>query len=95
MILNKETHVYCTNCRHFKLDDESLPYCCYEDKCDINSCEDSKSLKHRPYYEGMFCYICNTNMTFLEQVVLDMLGKCDRYKCPKCGEVIYQPLSRF
>ena len=29
-------YVYCTNCRHFRLDDEYTPYCPFEDKCDIN-----------------------------------------------------------
>jgi hypothetical protein len=43
-------HVYCTHCKHFRLDDEEIPYCPYEDKCDINNCEDSMPLVERPYY---------------------------------------------
>ena len=46
-------YVYCTNCRHFRLDDEYIPYCPFEDKCDINDCEDSKTLEDRPYYEPL------------------------------------------
>ena len=49
--MNLDEYVYCTNCRYFRLCDEGLPYCMYENKCDINDCEDSKSLKERPYYE--------------------------------------------
>jgi len=40
---NNNNHVYCTDCINFRLDDEELPYCCYEDKCDINDCDDSKA----------------------------------------------------
>ena len=50
MGVNKNIHVYCTNCAEFRLDDEGIPYCPYEDKCDIWDCEDSKPLKQRPYY---------------------------------------------
>ena len=48
---DKNEHVYCTNCIHFRLDDELLPYCMYENKCNINDCEDSKKRKYRPFYE--------------------------------------------
>lgn len=51
--MNPDTHVYCTNCFNFRLDDEELPYCCFENKCDINDCEDSKPFKERPYYEEL------------------------------------------
>ena len=50
-IMNLDGYVYCTNCRYFRLCDENLPYCMYENKCNINDCEDSKSPKERPYYE--------------------------------------------
>ena len=44
--------VYCTNCKHFRLDDEEIPYCPYEEKeCDIRDCEDSRPLRERPMYE--------------------------------------------
>lgn len=49
--MNENKHVYCTNCFYFRLDDEELPYCVYEDKCNINNCEDSRPFKERPYYE--------------------------------------------
>ena len=44
-------HVYCTNCKHFRLCDEELPYCPFEGECDINDCEDSKRRMYRPCYE--------------------------------------------
>jgi hypothetical protein len=44
--------VYCSNCKHFRLDDESIPYCPYEEKeCDIRDCEDSRPFRERPMYE--------------------------------------------
>jgi len=45
------THVYCTDCKWFRLDDGKKPYCVYEDICDIWNCEDSKPFRERPYYE--------------------------------------------
>jgi len=47
---NENTYVYCTNCIYFRLDDEGIPYCPFEDKCNINDCEDSKLFKERPKY---------------------------------------------
>lgn len=44
--------VYCTDCFYFRLDDESLPYCIFENKCDINNCEDSKHREDRPFYKS-------------------------------------------
>jgi hypothetical protein len=47
-----DIHVYCTNCKHFRLDDEEIPYCPYEEKeCDIRDCEDSRPFRERPMYE--------------------------------------------
>lgn len=46
-----KSHVYCTNCQHFRADDEYLPYCPFEDKCNIWNCEDSKPFRERPRYE--------------------------------------------
>ena len=46
------SYVYCTDCKHFRLDDEEIPYCPYEEKeCDIRDCEDSRPFKERPMYE--------------------------------------------
>ena len=49
--MNKDTHVYCTNCKWFRIDDEDIPYCPFEDICDIGNCEDSMAYKYRPNYE--------------------------------------------
>lgn len=49
--MNENEYVYCTNCINFRLDDEGIPYCYYENECNINNCEDSMQLKHRPHYE--------------------------------------------
>ena len=43
--------VYCTDCINFRTCDEELPCCMYENKCDINDCEDSRPFKDRPYYK--------------------------------------------
>ena len=47
----KDTYVYCTYCKHFRLDDEEIPYCPWEDRCDINNYEDSRPYGERPFYE--------------------------------------------
>lgn len=47
---NENTHVYCINCLHFRLCDEGIPYCPFEDECDIHDCEDSRPFKDRPNY---------------------------------------------
>lgn len=44
-------YVYCTECAHFRLKDEDVPYCEYDDICDISNCVDSKSIENRPYYK--------------------------------------------
>jgi nicotinic acid phosphoribosyltransferase len=46
-----DTFVYCTHCKHFRLDDEAIPYCPFEGKCDINDCENSRPFSERPLYE--------------------------------------------
>lgn len=48
---DENEHVYCTDCKWFRLDDEELPYCVYEDTCNINNCEDSRPFKERPQYD--------------------------------------------
>lgn len=49
--MNEDTHVYCTHCKWFRIDDEDIPYCPFEDTCDIGDCEDSMAYKYRPNYE--------------------------------------------
>jgi hypothetical protein len=49
--MKPDKHVYCTDCKHFRLCDENIPYCIYEDKCDINNPEDSISYICRSYFE--------------------------------------------
>lgn len=50
--VNKDEYVYCTKCIYFRLDDEGLPYCLFEDECNINNCEDSMRFEDRPYYKS-------------------------------------------
>ena len=46
------SQVYCTNCRHFYIDEEDfIPKCKHKEECDIRDCEDSRSLEERPCYE--------------------------------------------
>ena len=46
------SQVYCTNCRHFYIDEKDfIPKCKHEEECDIRDCEDSRSLEERPCYE--------------------------------------------
>ena len=40
-------------CPYFRLDDEYIPYCLFEDKCDIDDCEDGRPLEDRPCYEPL------------------------------------------
>lgn len=47
--LNK--HVYCTLCRHCKLDLEANTNCGFENECDSFDPEDSRPLKERPKYK--------------------------------------------
>ena len=62
----KNKHVYCTNCKHFKIvdkyqkDDEGMAYCKYDAKglCDVRNFEDSRPLPERPCYESMDAIIC-------------------------------------
>lgn len=55
----EEVYVYCTECAHFRLHDEDMPYCEYEDVCEIRNCEDSMELSYRPYYKK---YIKQSNL---------------------------------
>ena len=50
--MDKNTHVYCTDCEYFRLCDEGIPYCALpSDKCSVNDCEDSKPFRERPMYK--------------------------------------------
>ncbi len=49
--MDKNQHVYCTDCFNFRLCDEEKPYCIYEDKCNINDCDDGKPFNERPCFE--------------------------------------------
>jgi len=53
-ILDKDTHVYCTHCKHFAViqqDDGPAPHCPFMDKCCLWDSEDSRPYSERPYYE--------------------------------------------
>jgi len=53
--MKPDTHVYCTHCLYFRLDDEDKPYCRYEEKeCDIRNCEDSRPYSKRPMYKEWY-----------------------------------------
>jgi len=52
------THVYCTKCKWFKIDDDNIPFCCFSDECDLWDCEDSKPFIFRPKYINAEDKIC-------------------------------------
>lgn len=52
-MMDKDQHVYCTLCKHFRCDDEYKPYCAFENECDIWDCEDSKPYYLRPMYKEL------------------------------------------
>lgn len=56
--MNSDTHVYCTNCKHFVLTEDKINggyvgSCPNELKCNILNFEDSTPLKERPLYEAI------------------------------------------
>jgi len=55
-LIKPDTHVYCTQCKWFRLDDEEIPYCFWEDECEIGNCEDSMRFEDRPKYESGISY---------------------------------------
>ena len=56
-MLDKNTHVYCTHCAYFRLDEEEIPYCFFENECNLDDCEDSRPYEERPKYEKSKYYI--------------------------------------
>lgn len=50
--MEQTDYVYCTHCKHFNLNDDDVPYCPYEDECDIWDCEDGRRFAERPHYES-------------------------------------------
>jgi len=49
--MDKNIHVYCTECDWLTYTDDGIPTCKHEKECDILDAEDSKSLLDRPYYK--------------------------------------------
>ena len=47
-----DKHVYCTDCINFRLCDENIPYCMFENDCDINNPEDSVAYSIRKHFES-------------------------------------------
>lgn len=56
--------VKCVDCTFFRLDDELIPYCLYENECNIENPEDDDYLENRPCFNK--CYeSLNNNMEVL------------------------------
>jgi hypothetical protein len=68
--MNQKQHVYCTECVHFRISDEDIPYCKFEDKCDIYDCEDSRPFSERMCYEVRVELLKNAmdEITLLEEL---------------------------
>lgn len=49
--MDKNTHVYCTECVWLIYDENGVPTCKHEKECNIWDAEDSKPLFSRPYYK--------------------------------------------
>lgn len=49
--MQKNTHVYCTNCLWFKIINET-PECKYSSECDFWDFEDSRPFSERPRYKA-------------------------------------------
>lgn len=49
--MDKNTHVYCTECAWLIYTDDEIPTCKYEKECNIWVPEDSSPLLGRPYYK--------------------------------------------
>lgn len=48
---DRDAHVYCTECKHFSMDNDCNAHCPFEDKCDIWDFEDSRAYRDRPYWK--------------------------------------------
>ena len=45
--------------------------------------------------QDILCYICKSKMNYIKNLISPTLnGECEEYRCPKCGEVIYQKLRK-
>ena len=42
----------------------------------------------------MKCYICENEMDYIETIYTKLLQETNIYKCPKCGEIIYERAER-
>ena len=71
--MNEDAHVYCTKCKWFRIDDEDIPYCPFENTCDIGNCEDSMAYKYRPNYEERKWIIMRK---IIHKLILKYLIKC-------------------
>ena len=49
-IFDNDTHVYCTKCKSFYVDNDEVPQCEHRHECELNDCEDSKPYSDRPHY---------------------------------------------
>lgn len=51
--MDKDTQVYCANCKHLKIDlSQDYPFVCdFELDCNIWEAEDSRPFSNRPFYE--------------------------------------------
>ena len=51
--MNKDTHVYCTDCKYFRVDDEETPYCIRQNNkpCTDYDMEDSMPYSERQQYK--------------------------------------------
>lgn len=85
--MHKEHHVYCTSCIYFRLCDENKPYCIYENKCDINNCEDSKPYENRPHYEPN--YILSKKEIYISGILSEMRSTDDVIDAMEYGRLSY------
>lgn len=51
--LTEDTHVYCTKCCHFWIDESETPQCEYCHECNLSDSEDSRPYKERPKYREL------------------------------------------
>lgn len=46
----EDVRVYCTHCKYFRISKDEVPYCKFQNECDIFNCEDDAPLNKRPKY---------------------------------------------